>query len=165
MEPRTRYSLYAAAATLAAVAYVGLGDETALTGEVATRPSAAALSLPELTSTGVGGAAAMKRDLFKVVDPQPPPPPPVISAAPETRPPPPPPPPADRLSDLKVIGVVTRGARLAILVEVGEEAITVETGEAFGKDAALTIDGISENRVLVTDKLANVSRTYTLSEE
>jgi hypothetical protein len=61
--------------------------------------------------------------------------------------------------------VVARGPQLAILVELDDEVRTVVAGEPFGTDDALLIDGIADNRVQVTDRLANVTRTFTLTEE
>lgn len=164
METRVRYVLYAGAAALAVAAYVGL-DDTSETGQPAGPAQAAAthLALPELTSSSGNDNATVTRDLFRVVAP--PPPPPVVVTAPEPPAAPPPPPPPDRLADLKIIGVVTRGPHLAILIEQGDEVTTVTSGQRFGKDEALSIDGIEANRVLVTDKLANVTKTFTLSEE
>lgn len=166
MESRLRYLLYAGAATLAGGLYLGL-DEPQDSNETTAGPALAAtgVTLPKLTQVAGGDAAEMRRDLFKVVLPPPPEPPPVVLAAPVAPPPPPTPPLPDQLSALKVIGVVARGNSRAILVEVGDEAITVETGQPFGRDGTLSIGGIEANRVLVTDKTANVSKTFTLSEE
>lgn len=166
MEPRARSILYAGALAASSLAYVMLDDgEGDVEGEPAASERAALVSLPTLTSSGGKDDATLKRDLFKVVEPPPPPPPPVAEAAPEVPRAPPPPPPPDRLSDLKVIGVVANGATLAILVEMDEETFLVAAGQKFGKDDALSIEGIEDNRVQVTDQLANVSKTFTLSEE
>lgn len=165
MEPRTRYGLYAGAAALAAATHVMFEDPPAPdTIGLPAHATVARIALPELTATNGKDDAVVARDLFKVVVAMPAEPPPVVATVPEPSPPPPPPPP-DRLADLKVIGVVARGTRLAILIEQGEEVSTVEAGQLFGKDEALSIDGIENNRVHVTDKLANVTKTFTLSEE
>lgn len=164
MDPRTRYGLYAGATILAAAAYVMFDDPLAPDHTGGPTPATVVrIALPELTATNGNDTATVARDLFKVVAPAPAGPPPVVAAAPEPSSPPPPPP--DRLADLKVIGVVMRGTRLAILIEQGEEVSTVEAGQQFGKDEALSIEGIEHNRVHVTDKLANVTKTFTLSEE
>ncbi|MDO9384535.1 MAG: hypothetical protein Q7T86_16920 [Hyphomicrobiaceae bacterium] len=165
MATTTRYAVYAAAAMATVAAYVALDDPVVPADQgMASASAGQRLSLPVLTSASGADSAEVKRDLFNVVQPPPPEPPPVVAVAAEP-PPPPAPPPPDRLSQLKVIGVVSRGPKLAILVEVGDEVETVVAGQQFGADAALKIDGIQENRVLVTDSLANVTRTFTLSEE
>lgn len=165
MQPRHRYMAYAAAA-LAATLFVTFDEEPdqAVPGQPRVTARQPVIDLPELTASPARVSASVKRDVFKVVEPEPVAPAPVVAAAPE---PPPPlsPPPPDRLAGLTVIGVVARGERQAILIETGEEVITVETGQQFGKDEALVIDGIENNRVLVTDKLANVTKTFLLSED
>jgi hypothetical protein len=166
MQPRHRYLAYAGSAALAAAAWLAVQEppeETAL-GSLTRAPPRPAIDLPDLTASPANDDGSVKRDLFRVAMPEPAPPPPVAPAALEP-PPPPPPPPLDRLAGLSVIGLVARGQRLAILVETGDGVITVETGQQFGKDEALVIDGIQNNRVLVTDKLANVTKTFQLSEE
>lgn len=158
-----RYLLYAATTAAGAAVYLvmdGAPEDAALPRNTAA--PALSLALPELASSGGPADSKVKRDLFKIVTPPPaPPPPPVVVTAP----PPPAPPPPDRLAGLKVIGLVSRGAHLAVLVEVDNEALIVESGQRFGKEEALTIDGIEANHVLVLDKIANVSKTFILSEE
>ncbi len=164
MHPKARFALYALAIAAAIYAYIGLNNAPdAAPGTASQAATTAALGLPALTSASGSNSAAVKRDLFNVAQPPPPEPPPVVAAV-EPAPAPAPPPP-DRLSQLKVIGVVSRGARLAILIELGDEVETVEAGQQFGTDEALKVDGIEDNRVLVTDRLAGITRTFTLSEE
>lgn len=165
MQSSARYGLYALAAVAGLAGYLLLDDTSMPGAETASAlPPAEQLDLPPLTAVAGSDSPDVTRDLFNVVrPPAPPEPAPVVTTAPE--PPASSPPPPDRLSQLKIIGVVSRGPQIAILIEVGDEVETVVAGQQFGQDSALQIDGLQDNRVLVTDKLANVTRTFTLSEE
>lgn len=159
-EVKLRYLIYGVTAAVALAIYLWPDDKPVETG---TRPNARAqyAELPALSALAAGNAADVKRDLFAVVAPmeEAPRPEPVVRNEPL------PPPPPDRLAGVKIVGVVMRERHLAVLVEFADGVQTIETGQPFGQDSALTIEAVDGRSVLVVDSMANITKTYLLSEE
>lgn len=162
---KSRYALYGL--VFAAGALVFLWPEEAPIDAVSPAASAGrqgVAALPPLTALAESGSGETKRNLFAPAGPAAkPPPPPPPPAAPAAAPPPPPPP--DRFAGVKIVGVVARDGRTSVLVEAGGDLRSVEAGQPFGQDEALTIGGIEGRTVQVTDGMANVTKTFLLSEE
>jgi hypothetical protein len=161
IEAGWRYGIYAGLAIVGGVSYALLdGAEDGPAQNSASRAHGQG-ELPPLNALSSSGRAAVKRDLFAL----PAPPAPVAVAADVATPPPPPPAPVDRLADIQVFGVVSQKGEQAILIKSGADIVTIRMGERFGKDDALEVGMVEAGQIRVLDRAANVSKTFTLSEE
>lgn len=159
-EIRKRYWVYGLLLIVGSAAYAFLDEEGGGTDGIPADRERGQATLPSLHALSAGGQSTVKRDLF--VLPAPPVTTPVVveetKTAPEL-------PPVDRLAEIQVLGVVSQRGQQAVLVRYGNETLMVAGGRRFGKGDALEIDMIDAGQIRVLDLIANVSKTFTLSEE
>lgn len=153
-----RYGVYGAVTMLTLATYVLWdADEAPLTLGPSLRAGGEAL-LPALNLMDSRAEAGIKRDLFSL-------PAAPVAATAEITVAPPPPPMVDRLAGVQVLGFARQHGSLAILVRVGNESMVISKGEKFGQDDALAISSIDAGQVRVEDQLANVFKTFMLSDD
>jgi hypothetical protein len=158
---RLRYGAYGITAVFAVLAYFWADAESDGTAPSAARRPISGESLPVLRLVDTETRPKAGRDLFAFVrtGPADVETPPVLAAA-ETasgRP--------DLLTNLDVIGLVRRAGSVTILLHEGASLITVELGQRFGADDALSVQSIDGRQVLIVDNVSHTSRTFTLTEE
>ncbi len=159
IEIRWRYWTYGALLAAAAAAHFVLDEGGGGAGRSAAGEEHDRIALPPLHALNAAGQSAVKRDIFAL----PFKPAPAAVVVEESREPPPPP--LDRLAEVEVLGVVRQRGQRAILIKAGADVITIVAGQRFGRDDALEIDMVNFGQIRVSDRVANVSKTFTLSDE
>ncbi len=156
---RWRYWTYGALLAAAAAAHFGLDEGGDGAGGGVAGEERNQIALPPLHALNAAGQSAVKRNIFALAFK----PAPAAVAVEETRKPPPPP--VDRLAEVEVLGVVRQRGQRAILIKAGSDVFTIVAGQRFGRDDALEIDMVKSGQIRVSDRVANVSKTFTLSDE
>jgi uncharacterized lipoprotein len=160
IEIRWRYWIYGALILSLTAAYFTLNENENSSGDGVTQRDRNPVELPPLNALNASGRTEVKRNLFALPARVAP-----VVATVEQKKKPPPPPPVDRLAKIEVIGFVRQNGQRSILVKTGNEVTTIAVGQRFGKDEALEIDMVEAGQIRVSDHIANVSKTFTLSEE
>lgn len=160
IEIRWRYWIYGALILGLAAAYFSLDESENSSGDGVARRDRNPVALPPLNALNASGRTEVKRNLFALPARAAP----VVDTVEQKRKPAPPPP-VDRLAKIEVIGFVRQNGERSILVKTGDDVTTIAVGQRFGKDEALEIDMVEAGQIRVSDHIANVSKTFTLSEE
>jgi hypothetical protein len=159
-----QHVMYCAVTTLAAAAYLWLGDDSYSPPETLGRPFVGE-ELPALSLVEGGIPAEGRRNLFAFVKPDQTPEPALVTAPLPALRVEAPPQDADLLADLKVVGVVRRPGVTTVLLQIGAKLSTVALGERFGTGDALSVEAVQGSNVLIVDNNTKNSKLFPLSEE